>query len=76
MWVLLFMEVWKKIEGFENYEVSNCGNIRRKIPLNDVEKIKTLYKSGISQRKIAKIYNVNQSVISRVINQKTYVKHV
>jgi hypothetical protein len=24
-----FMEVWKKIKGFENYEVSNYGNVRR-----------------------------------------------
>jgi hypothetical protein len=23
------MEVWKKIEGFENYEVSNYGNVKR-----------------------------------------------
>ena len=23
------MEIWKKIDGFENYEVSNLGNIRR-----------------------------------------------
>jgi hypothetical protein len=22
------MEVWKKIEGFENYEVSNLGNVK------------------------------------------------
>ena len=161
------MEVWKKIKGFENYEVSNCGNIRRKylkgykyrkpviqkgycsitfvlnktgfkkiqihrlvaeafiennenkkcinhingikndnrvdnlewcthsenekhsfrvlgkisngitrrkIPLNDVEKIKTLYKSGISQRKIAKICNVSPSTIANLVNNKTYQK--
>ena len=24
----IIMEVWKKIEGFENYEVSNLGNVR------------------------------------------------
>ena len=28
MVVFNFMEVWKKIEGFENYEVSNYGNVR------------------------------------------------
>jgi hypothetical protein len=29
MVVFNFMEVWKKIEGFENYEVSNYGNVKR-----------------------------------------------
>lgn len=25
----MIKEVWKKIEGYENYEVSSCGNIRK-----------------------------------------------
>jgi hypothetical protein len=24
-------EIWKKIDGFENYEVSNLGNVRNTI---------------------------------------------
>ena len=178
MVVFNFMEVWKKIEGFENYEVSNYGNVKRldslvyqsgkiykykgrilkqennkgykrvslskgkivkrfqvhrlvaiyflenkeikpcvnhidgnpsnnnvknlewctysenekhsynklgkitnglkcrKLNINNTEEIKKLYKKGFKQIEIAKIYNVNQSTISQVINHKTYVKHV
>jgi hypothetical protein len=167
MVVFAFMEVWKKIKGFENYEVSNYGNIRRmylkgykyrkpviqkgycsinfvlnktgfkkiqihrlvaeafiennenkkcinhingikndnrvdnlewcthsenekhsfgvlgkisngiikrKIPLDEIEKIKILYNSGMTQKKIAILYNVNQSTISYLVNNKTYQK--
>jgi len=28
MVVFTFMEIWKKIKGFENYEVSNYGNVK------------------------------------------------
>ena len=52
------------------------GIVRRKIPLQDVEKIKNLYKNGLSMRKIAKQYNVSGSTISSLINNKTYVKWV
>ena len=52
------------------------GIVRRKIPLQDVEKIKNLYKNGLSMRKIAKQYNVNGSTISLLINNKTYVKWI
>jgi hypothetical protein len=27
-YIILIMEVWKKIPGFENYEVSNLGNVK------------------------------------------------
>jgi len=166
--VFIFMEVWKTIQGFENYEVSNLGNIRRlylkgykyrkpiiqygyctitfsvglkfkklqvhrlvaieflenkekkpcvnhingiktdnrvdnlewctysenekhsfdklgkitngiirrKISINDIKYIKNLYLKGLYQKDIAKIYNVNQSTISLIINEKTYIKHV
>ena len=33
------MEIWKTIEGFENYEVSNFGNVKRK-------KCQIIYKNG------------------------------
>ena len=52
------------------------GIIRRKILLKDVQIIKDLYKYGLSQRKIAKQYNVSSSTISLLINNKTYIKHV
>ena len=52
------------------------GIIRRKIPLNKIVYIKELYKKGFSQRSIAKQFNVSQSTIGSIINQKTYIKHV
>jgi len=29
LWVFYFMEFWKKIEGFESYEISNYGRLRK-----------------------------------------------
>ena len=52
------------------------GIIRRKIPLNKIIYIKELYKKGFSQRSIAKQFNVSQTTIWLIINEKTYVKHV
>ena len=52
------------------------GIVRRKIPLQDIQLIKNLYISGLSMRKIAKQYNVNQSTISLLINDKTYIKWI
>jgi hypothetical protein len=52
------------------------GIIRRKIKLEDIEKIKQLYNSGITQTKIAGIFNVNSSTISLLVNNKTYTKWV
>jgi len=163
-----FMEVWKTIKGFENYEVSNYGNVRRqylkfikyrkpvyqhgyvcitfsigssfkkfqlhrlvadafipnnenkpcvnhingikhdnrvdnlewctfsenerhsydvlgkksngvmlrKIPIDDIETIKKMNLNGITQRNIAKIYNVSQSCIHKIIINKTYTKWI
>lgn len=39
-----------------------------KVNNTEFEKIKEMYSKGMSQKKIAQIYNVNQSVISRIIN--------
>lgn len=52
------------------------GIIRRKIPLNKISYIKELNKKGFSQRSIAKQFNVSQTTIWLIINEKTYVKHV
>ena len=57
-------------------EKKTNGIINRKIPLNKIDYIKNLNKNGISQAKIAEIFNVSQSCISRLINSKTYVKHL
>ena len=48
----------------------NC----RKIDILEITKIKDMYKIGITQTEIAKMYNVHQSIISLIINNKTYTK--
>ena len=48
----------------------NC----RKIDVLEITKIKDLYKAGNTQAEIAKIFNVNQSSICLIINNKTYTK--
>lgn len=52
------------------------GIINRKIKLEDIEIIKELYMSGLSQEKIAKEYNVSQTCICLLINNKSYIKYV
>lgn len=52
------------------------GLVRRKIPLSEIQEIKEMYKNGITQKEISKIYDVSQPAISLIINNKTYVKHV
>jgi hypothetical protein len=56
-------------------KVSN-GIIRRKIDLKEIHIIKKMKKDGITQRSIAKKYNVSEGVISLIINNKSYIKHV
>ena len=29
-------EIWKQIDGFENYEISNLGNVRNTIFINNI----------------------------------------
>jgi hypothetical protein len=52
------------------------GIIRRKLKLEDIEIIKSLYNSGMTQRKIAEMYNVCGTTINLLLNNKTYIKHV
>lgn len=52
------------------------GLVRRKIPLSEIQEIKEMYKNGITQKEISKIYDVSISTISLIVNNKTYVKHV
>jgi hypothetical protein len=50
------------------------GIIKRKIPIDKINDIKNMSKGGISQRAIAKLFNVSQSAIYKVVNNKTYTK--
>jgi len=37
-------EIWKDIEGFEGYQISNCGNVRSCRPANGVGGLKNSYR--------------------------------
>jgi predicted transcriptional regulator len=55
------MEVWKKIEGFENY--------KSKLTKEDVLNIR---ESNLSKRELSKKYNINIRSIYKVISYQTY----
>lgn len=52
----------------ENHSKSKLSN-------NEVYKIRELLNKGLTQNKVAKILGVNQSIISRILNNKAW-KHV
>jgi hypothetical protein len=56
--------------------VTATENVRRssvtKLTLKDVNKIKELYSNNHSQSHIAKIYGIQQSSISRIVNNKRW----
>lgn len=62
-------EIWKKIKGFENYEVSNLGSVR-----NDCKKIlkatkgKYYYRVGLYKNKKQKKINIHQLVAMAFLN--------
>jgi predicted P-loop ATPase len=65
-----------EIHSYRNLGKINGGIKKRKIELNQIKVIKKMYNDGISQRKIAKIYNVCQDTIYKIVNCKSYVKHI
>lgn len=72
---------WCTYSENEKHSYDKLGKITnglkcRKLNINNIKEIKNLYKQGLKQKEIAKIFNVNQSIISQVINNKTYIKHV
>ena len=62
------MIVWKSIKGLKNlYLIST--NI-------DVLEIIKLYKSNVfTQKELGELYNINQTIISRIVNRKIW-KHI
>ena len=48
------------------------GKKKRKLLFTDAEEIRRLCKTGISQRKVAKQYNVTQRTIGMIVNYVTY----
>jgi hypothetical protein len=65
----------EKHSYFKLDKITN-GIKSRKIDLNKIYDIKTKYNNGITQKEIAKEYNVNQSTISLIVNEKSYVKYI
>ena len=70
-----------------NYEPSNCvwstrvenmrHTSRTKITVEKAKTIKRIYKAGgISQKKLASIYRIDQSAISRIINHKRWRQYI
>jgi hypothetical protein len=43
-----------------------------KLTLEDVDKVKLLYKSGYSQNKLGEMFGISQGKISNVVNGKSY----
>lgn len=52
---------------------SNDKNPNSKLTNNEIEEIRKLKNSGLSQQKIANMYNINQSQVSRYWNNKTRI---
>jgi DNA-directed RNA polymerase specialized sigma54-like protein len=77
------MEVWKKIKGFENYEVSNYGNVRSnnylKIRLLKQETTRGYKRVTLSKYNIQERFLVHRLVAIYFIenyNQKPCVNHI
>lgn len=77
------MEVWKKVKGFENYEVSNYGNVKslkyNKIRLLKQEKVKGYLRVSLSKENKVKRFQVHrlvaESFITNYLN-KPCVNHI
>lgn len=65
-----------EIHSYKVLKKKTNGILRRKIKVEDIEKIKSLCKSGLTQKEVGIMYNVSQSVIQLLVNKKTYVKWI
>ncbi|MDG6143071.1 NUMOD4 motif-containing HNH endonuclease [Lactococcus formosensis] len=75
------MEKWKKIKGYQNYEVSDFGNIRNSRGL--VMKQRTTYRGykeiGLRNGKVQKFHLVHRLVAQAFLEEipsKNYVNHI
>ena len=65
-----------EIHSYRVLKKKTNGILRRKIKVEDIEKIKSLCKSGLTQKEVGIMYNVSQTVIQLLVNKKTYVKWI
>lgn len=76
------METWRDVVGFENsYQISNIGRVRslrapnlsqRRFNDIDVEEMRRLSAEGTSARKIAPMFGVSSTVISKILRGAAY----
>lgn len=65
--------MWQKSPSLETRLKQSANAIRRKLSIDDIDSIKKHLQEGkLSQKDIAIIYGVNQSVISRINNNKAH----
>ena len=55
-------------------DTANSKSLNRKLSKEDILKIKQNHKEGMKQKDIAKLFNINQSHISRLIRDKYFKK--
>ena len=65
-WVFYFMEIWIEVKDFENYEISNLGNVRRK-------KCVIIYKNGMQCSYNEKF--LNKEIVRLKYNRVTLSKN-
>jgi hypothetical protein len=75
------MEIWKQINNYPNYEISNMGNVRN-IKTNKLLKLiynhKSYYRVGLRNKSKQKMFMVHRLVAEYFIlnpNNKLYVHH-
>ena len=74
---LIFDESIKFVKRFNGYSKKRLGEYdrRKKLTNFDIEKIKDLYKQGLTYKEIAKQFGVSEPTICFKINPKTKNKH-
>ena len=69
------MEIWKNVKGFEDYEVSELGNVKslklgkERILKNSIDK-KGYYKVNLSNKGKTKTFKVHKLVAMAFLNHK------
>ena len=75
------MEIWKKIDGFENYEVSNFGNVKNKTTNRILKKelVKGYFRVSLSKENNVSRFQLHRLVATAFyfnFNDKKCVNHI
>lgn len=71
-WCTQYENVHHTMNNNRDKYCSGEENYRAKIKNNQIKDIFSFKKSGMTNKEIAKIYTVNESIISKILNRKTY----